>query len=209
MSSPKSAAVLVYVDRYSSDVFSEFINAVGGERSAVRVERVPTPGPMAGVEWLLPTAVVLFLGKAYFDGFLKEMGKDHYMGLRSGVGTLWKALVAPEREIQLRMIGSEGKIDPDSPYSNEFSIYTETHDGRRIKFLFASGTTREEYLRAVNAVLDAVQDYHSGNPRSFLHRQIVSAIVPRSPYLIRFDPEKGHLALVDVLPSRGVRESSE
>jgi hypothetical protein len=35
------------------------------------------------VEWFIPTAIVFFVAKSYFDGFLKEAGKDHYQLLKS------------------------------------------------------------------------------------------------------------------------------
>ncbi len=52
------------------------------------VESRPSNGPLAGLEWLIPTGVILFLAQGYFNGFLNEMGKDHYEVLKAGLKAL-------------------------------------------------------------------------------------------------------------------------
>jgi hypothetical protein len=73
---------LSYTTRVSPDTFVEFERLVTAEGLGLQIEQRDEDGPFSSFEWLIPTAVVLFIGKAYFDGFLKEMGKDHYALLR-------------------------------------------------------------------------------------------------------------------------------
>ena len=61
----------------------------------LRVEQRDEDGPFAAFEWLVPTAVVVFIGQAYFDAFLKEMGKDHYALLKAGMKSLYSKLLGP------------------------------------------------------------------------------------------------------------------
>ena len=58
------------------DVFAEFLRIVTAETLDLQVQSREEDGPFAALEWLVPTAVIVYIGKSYFDGFLKEMGKD-------------------------------------------------------------------------------------------------------------------------------------
>ena len=46
-------------------------------------------GPQAFVEWLFPTAVLIWVGEKYFGAMLAEAGKDHYKVLKRGLGRLY------------------------------------------------------------------------------------------------------------------------
>lgn len=50
--------------------------------------QVLRPQVFASFEWIMPTLVVGFVFKSYFDGFLKEAGKDHYQLLSSSLKKL-------------------------------------------------------------------------------------------------------------------------
>jgi hypothetical protein len=76
---------LRYVESLENDSFAEFGRELAADGLDVRVESEPDPGPFMGIEWLLPTAIFVFLGKSYFDGFLKEAGKDHYQILKNAL----------------------------------------------------------------------------------------------------------------------------
>ena len=82
---------LSYTTRISPDIFTEFECLVAAEGLDLHVEQRDEDGPFAAFEWLVPTAVVVLIGKAYFDGFLKEMGKDHYALLKAGLKSLFQA----------------------------------------------------------------------------------------------------------------------
>jgi hypothetical protein len=75
---------LIYSDVLPEAPFDEFAQLVRSSGLDLKVASAEQRGPQAGIEWLLPTAAILYLGKSYFDGFLKEMGKDHYNALKRG-----------------------------------------------------------------------------------------------------------------------------
>jgi len=78
------------------EAFAEFEKLVAAEKLDFRIEPREEAGPFAGIEWLIPTAVIVYISKSYFDGFLKEMGKDHYALLKAGLKTLRTKLLGPE-----------------------------------------------------------------------------------------------------------------
>jgi len=81
---------LSYRKEICTDVIDDFIQLVSVPRLRLIVDKREKDGPYAGIEWLLPTAVVFFICKSYFDGFLKEMGKEHYHLLKNALKILAK-----------------------------------------------------------------------------------------------------------------------
>jgi|TARA_R110000851_G_C13082300_1_gene565908 hypothetical protein len=79
----KPDLAVVFEEGIPDEQFVEFKDAVSASGLDVVVESRPAAGPYAGVEWFIPTAIVFFVAKSYFDGFLKEAGKDHYQLLKS------------------------------------------------------------------------------------------------------------------------------
>ena len=66
---------LSYRSDIESDLFDDFISLVSVQDLRLYIEeRQKTI--YAGLEWLVPTAVFIFISKSYFDGFLKEMGRS-------------------------------------------------------------------------------------------------------------------------------------
>jgi len=51
---------------------------------------------MAGMERLMPTQVMLFIGAGYFGGIVKKLGEDHYQLLKAKVKALYGSLVGPK-----------------------------------------------------------------------------------------------------------------
>ena len=84
----KPDIAVVYVESIESSVFEDVRQMLVADGLRLRVESRPDPGPFAGVEWLIPTVVFAYIGKSYFDSFLKEAGKDHYNLLKRGLKKL-------------------------------------------------------------------------------------------------------------------------
>src|SRR5260370_35756836 len=87
--------------------FSETVSAPG---LTVVVEPRPSMRPQAGIQWLLPTAVVIYISKAYFDGDLKEAGKEHYHVLKNAIHSLWRSFFGENRAVRGHLATSRGKI---------------------------------------------------------------------------------------------------
>lgn len=66
---------ILYDDTIPDALFRPFADAISAPGLVIRVESRPAPGPLAGIVWLFPTIVVLYVARSYFDGFLKEAGR--------------------------------------------------------------------------------------------------------------------------------------
>jgi hypothetical protein len=201
MNHPLPAIIVSYTTGIAPDTFTEFERSVAAEGLDLQLEQRDEDGPYAGLEWLVPTAVVLFVGKAYFDGFLKEMGKDHYALLKAGVKSLYAKLVGPQAT-QVVIVSTRGKASSEQPFSLLYSILAEADGGARFKLLLQRGATRDEYEATVEAFFQFVDAYHSGTLSSEAKAELQNAKVVSKTILMTYDAAAQRLQVVDPLPPR-------
>jgi hypothetical protein len=187
-----------YAENIPQEVLDAFRNAVA-ERLDLRLESRPPAGPQAGLEWLLPTAVVIFLAKAYFDAFLKEAGKDHYHLLKSGMLSLWHSLISPDRKVNLRIVSTGGKIT-DSRYSLALSVMAEAADGYRFKLLIDNSVGEEEFNAVISIFLDFLAAYYSNRLDAKLTNELREKRVVGRTILIAYDKDREALCVVTPIP---------
>lgn len=157
----KPDLAVVYEEGIPDDQFVDFKAAVTAPGLDVVVESRPSAGPWAGVEWFIPTAIVFFVAKSYFDGFLKEAGRDHYQLLKSKISrTASKTMRSPR--IEPVVFGTKGKLREDNPYSLALSIYAEANDGNTFKLLLPKPSYQPDYEQIVCTFLNFLNDYHEG-----------------------------------------------
>lgn len=162
MSTPDIA--VMYDENLSSEMFDDFRNGVSNEGLNLVVESKPESEPFMCAEWFIPTAIVAYIGKSYFDGFLKEMGKDHFSSLKKMLsGLAVKSMSKPR--IEPVLIGTEGKLSKNNPYSLAFSVYAEANDGNRFKLLVPKPSDTEDYTEIIYKFLEFLESYHSGIKR--------------------------------------------
>ncbi|ELB2048012.1 hypothetical protein QNZ80_003148 [Vibrio parahaemolyticus] len=152
---------LIFVEGLPEEVFTQFKADVDADGVNVIVESKEPHGPMACPEWFILTAVAAFVAKSYFDGFLKEMGKDHYNILKNSLSDTTKKVMKTPR-IEPTLFGSEGKLSSNNPFSLAFSIYAEAENGYIFKLLVPKNTHDLDYGLIVSKFLDFLTDYHLG-----------------------------------------------
>ena len=145
--------VVLYVDNIPLEYFSDFTDSVRAEGLDLAVESRPSGIPYAGIEWLMPTAIVAYLAKPYFESFLKEMGKDHYGLVKQGLQKLYTR-VAGSKAPEVSLISTAGKADRDQPYSLFFSVVVEGPQGNLFKLLIPKPIEQQDYEAAVTAFLE-------------------------------------------------------
>lgn len=143
------------------DLFEDFLSSVNHENLNIGLEERDPPGMQAGVMWYLFTAAVVYISKSYFDGFLKEAGKDHYLSLKNALAKTTNKVMSTPR-IEPVFIGSAGKVDENDPYSMAFSIYAEANDGKRFKLLIPKPSVESDYTNIVFKFLEFLNDFHNG-----------------------------------------------
>lgn len=199
MSSPQIA--ILHTESIPAEVFTEFVRIVSADKLNLHVEAREEGGLYAGLEWLIPTAVIVYLGKSYFDGFLKEMGKDHYNLLKDGLKTLRERLLgssAPE----ITTASTPGKATKDQPYSLVYSILAQGEAGLRFKLLLQRGVSEREYEEILDSFLAFLDAYHAQSLERETVEKLRTSRVVGGTILLAFNQETNVIEFLDPIPKK-------
>lgn len=155
-----SHLAILHIDAIPPDFFAEFREIIQADGLKIEVQSRPTNAAFAAVEWLMPTAVVAYLARPYFESFLKEMGKDHYELLKEGLKRLYIRTAGPKAP-EVSLVSTVGKVSPEQPYSLFFSIVAQGPEKTQFKLLIQRPITQSDYEAAVSSFLDFIQQVHT------------------------------------------------
>lgn len=128
------------------------------EKLELKIARIPFGGPYACIEWALPTVVSLYILKPYFEGFLKELSKDHYNILKSWL----KKTAVGLRSVKVYTATanqSSHKINLQNTQSRVFSISTISNTGEHLKFLFDDTLSNEDWQKGIELLLKLLEEH--------------------------------------------------
>lgn len=157
----KSDISIIFDENIPAEFFKDFENGVEVQGLNLVIESREPTGPMACAEWFILPVIFAFIGKSYFDGFLKEMGKDHYQSMKESLSNLTTKVMKPPR-FEPTLFSIKGKISSRNPFSLAFSILAEAEDGYTFKLLIPKATNEADYGLIANRFMDFLSDYHSG-----------------------------------------------
>jgi hypothetical protein len=184
------------------DVVARFEEDIRAPRLLVRVEPVPMMGARAALEWLMPTAIVAYIARPYFESFLGEMGKDHYAMTKKAFVNL-RARISEKFGDRLRIFASKGKLDPDvHRFSPVFSIEAQTPFDYRIKFLIQTDMESGEFSAALDAFLRLMGQIYGNEELSEPSKALLTNPPVGRVMLVCYDAESGELTYVDPIPGR-------
>lgn len=188
---------LLHLEAIDRSNFLVFERNIVTEGLDFRIESRPESGPYAGIEWLIPTAVVVYIGKAYFESFLREAGKDHYAILKAAILKLSSKFTgkgAPKGHI----VFSKGKAESETPkYSMFYSIVADLGNGFSVKLLLRSDFDASTCNAAQEAFLQFLSDLHDG----YLDPAKIRGLADTKPLgkmlLLAYEPEGQRLQVMD------------
>jgi hypothetical protein len=196
----KSQIGLSHLEAISGAIFDEFVQDVASEN--VELEIRAHGGVFAGIDWLMPTAIMLFISRAYFDAIFSEMGKDHYKILKRAI----KALLRRAMALRIVQKGTPGKLSDRPLYSRGFSIMVAIADRLTLKFLIQPDLVEADAEKALTAFLDLVQSISDRSIDSeTLERMEAGRVVGRT-LLLAYDFEAERIVTVDPMPSGPIIE---
>lgn len=192
---------LSYTRPITEDTFAEFQKLLADAGTPIEVEERDADGPYASMEWLIPTAVIVFLGKSYFDGFLKEVGKDHYALLKQGLKSLYSRLVGPKAP-EVTILSTGGKTRSAQYYSLVFSLLAEADDGRRFKLLIQKSASEVEYEATINAFIAYLDAFHRRELTATVVDELHKTRVVGKTVLLTYNSEQDRVVPIDPLEKR-------
>lgn len=195
----KPQVAILHTKRFDSSIFEDFLSEVEHVNLDIQIQETPERGPFATIEWFIPTAIIAFIGKAYFEEFLKEMGKDHYNALKSSLAKLTQKTISQPR-IEPVLMSSSGKVSSDNPFSMAYSIMAEGNDGYRFKLLIPKYSPSVDYETIVLKFMDFIAEYHALGLDSAASEQISRSGAPGGAILVSYNPETDSIEWRDHLP---------
>ena len=151
------------IDRNLQPLADSFKTEIEADGLELDIQTFDSEQPYLSQEWAIPAVLGVYLLKSYFDGFLKEAGKDHYSLLKKWLKTKIETL----RLIKIITIAAETsplKIDTTNTQSKVFSIESRMKDNRHIKFLFDDNLNTEQWKLAIDKALDLLESHFENNP---------------------------------------------
>ncbi|MGQ1908260.1 hypothetical protein ACT3CE_00595 [Marinifilum sp. RC60d5] len=144
---------------YFPDNFDEFIvDGIENELLDLRVER-KEPTAWAASEWIIPGIVAVYILKPYFEAFLKEAGKDHYLLLKNKLNSI----LAKTKNMNVNTITAKettNKIDTSNTQSKAISIFIQTKNGIVIKLLYDNNLDLDTWQQSTIDFLHLIEDHY-------------------------------------------------
>lgn len=159
----ETALGLRYVEGFDSDHVEEFLNDVKGTGIEPVVE-VRENSPYMALEWVVPTAIAIYLGKPFIDVFLKRAADDLADAVYPKIKTAFKKIVKRlffEKPVSLMVVTKSGKKVGGDPSSLVFSVYSVAKTGHRLKFIFNDQITPIDCEAYVEELFELLA-YHHG-----------------------------------------------
>lgn len=162
--------VLIYPDDCPDKFIEDEIKNFNTNNLNLKIQKVEKE-PFMAFEWVIPTAFGAYILKPYFDSFLTEAGKEHYLLLKSGL----KKIIEKGKLIKARFITateSTEKLSKNYNQSIVISIELQTKNNRHIKLLFDNDLDKNDWEDAIDQLLDLVIENYESFPNDKLSKKI-------------------------------------
>ena len=181
---------------YPEAFVDEFIEAL--EATGLPVARRSHGNLFAGVEWLMPTAVVVFIADKLFGTIISEATKDLYNRLKGAT-----AKVAQNAStLSISRVSTSGKLDAAQTYSPGFSVVVSTGDDLVFKLLVQPGLSSAQTDEALGAFFDLMFAFFSGTVEPDVLSRLEQTCVMGHTLLVAYDFGARAIFGVDPLPDQ-------
>lgn len=192
-----------YVENMAGQPLEDFFDAVQCPGLDLRREVREGPELYAGLEWLMPTAVFIYISKSYFDAFLTEAGTDHYHLLKAAIKKLTAKLTGPSAPVGRLYFSGEKKVESPIPkYSLVYSVIAELGPGLSAKPLLQPDLSADECNTAVDLFTQFLDSVFAGTFDSSSVKGIEGAEPISGLVLLAYDKEQKKLEVKDPRPPR-------
>lgn len=187
-----------FPDYFPEDFGNIMSDGIENDLLDLRIER-KEPTAWAASEWIIPGIVAVYILKPYFESFLKEAGKDHYLLLKKKLNDI----LSKAKKMEVNTITSSGttnKIDNSNTQSKAISIFVQTEKRIMIKLLYDNNLDLETWQNATENFLNLVEEHYENfqaNPLSEYLNQLDDKR-NKTIYAI-IDPESKNWTLINNL----------
>jgi hypothetical protein len=194
MNNIKAHISISYLEKFPDIGLEEVIADLQEKGLVINIDKRPME-MYASLEWAIPTAVFCYVAKSYFDGFLKEMGKDHHNILKNSI----KKITDKARKITVRIVTaseSTEKYNKSYSQSNAISLILRTKNNGTIKLLFDNNLSKEDWENAIDQIFDyVIQNYETAKNDKLTEK--IQGLKEASGIYVIIDPETKQLIFHD------------
>ncbi|GAA0725739.1 hypothetical protein GCM10009430_31850 [Aquimarina litoralis] len=143
---------------FPKDFSNLLLDGIEHEYLDLRIER-KEPTVWAAIEWMVPGIIAVYILKPYFESFLKEAGKDHYLLLKKKLNDI----LSKTKEMKVNTLTSTGttnKLDNSNTQSKAISVFIQTEKGVMIKLLYDNELDLTTWQEATNDFLGFIMEHY-------------------------------------------------
>jgi hypothetical protein len=164
---------LSYQEDIPEEYFADFIAAVRETGTDLQTE-AREPVPYAALEWLVPTAIAIYIGKPFVDAIVNRAADDFgdavYPKVKSAIQNFLKRVFV-RQPLPIKIIATaEHKVQHVE--AMVFSIHAPAVGGKQFKFIFSERLNEEDCVIYIDALFAQLAEHHSSDTNDVLTEQI-------------------------------------
>lgn len=153
----------------------------------------------ASLQYLIPTAFVVYVFKPYAEKFLSLLAEDNYNSCKSALKKLWSTCIAEDRTVRSQFIATKGKVH-ESELGADLSFVVRTSDEQYFRLLFPKGMAATDFQIAIVRFYALIEEHDRDPETSVLKTTEPISHRSRHQRILTWAAE-GRLVEVDVMES--------
>jgi hypothetical protein len=197
-----SRGVVISVASYVPEAaYEDAVDDFGSAGFQVALEK-RDPEVFAALEYLMPTAIVVYVLRPYVEKFLSKMAEDNYNSCKSALQKLWSHFLSNLRNFHSKRIGTKGKLS-DNALAFELSLIAKTADNQSFRLLFPHSISASEFQKAIVQFYSLMEQHERAPQSSILNRSCFNGgrRVSHSQRVLTWASDSGRLVEIDILES--------
>ena len=162
---------LLVADNYPEELYNFLEEEFAGSKAAFKIDKRDN-GAMMGIEWALPTAIVAYLLKPFFEAFLQEAGKDAYLKTKEGIKKLVSKNLSVET-IKISANSSPQKLSEKYDQSGTISLKLAVHKRLIFTVLFSNEIKPEEFDIMLDGLFKSIEQLYLEIQQKFSEEESV------------------------------------
>ena len=195
-----SAGIAISVASFVTE--STYEEAVADFESAqlpVRLQR-RDPEVFAAFQYLMPTAVVIYILTPYVAKFMSMLAEDNYNSCKSGLKKLWSSLLAKDRAFRVGIVATGGKVS-DSDLSLELSFASRTADDQSFRLLLPDGISASDFKDAILTFYSLMREHDRDPGAPLLNKLSSDGRKVHIQRVLTWVPETRSVVEIDIIES--------
>lgn len=192
---------IVYEEHIDPAVIEEMKSTLSVFGSDIDFHSLPDKGPQASILLLMLSSIAIVFSTAFIKKLGDKAAEDSYPYIKKSLSKLYQKYFGKDRQYKFEYITSTSaeKKAPDTKYSLIFSLYCVGKNNERVKFLYETDWTEEEFDKATMIYIKSIIEFIN-NDDCIIKELIVSKPTRMAPYLIALESKSNKFIRVNALP---------